>query len=292
MDSRVQHPVALRILRPYASVDDLLDSELDAFSSTGLVLLGAPQKPEGVIIRFQLCLIDGAIAMHGEGRVLGYRAQTAQSESALMVRFTRLDARSKELLDRAMRLRASSEVELEDDDTDVTSIPPVHAAPPRPSVSPPASVRSSVAPPVSRPPPSVKSEVVGPKPAASRVVPTGTKSEPARTSHEAARAIAPSTTPAATYPQSNAKSDPAQRPAVMPSVHPQGPIMPTLEPPKRPLVGGRPIESVASTSEPKMPVSAPVDVTNRNAVAPPPSATPVTDRTNALERLRVRHGKD
>lgn len=98
-------PVAVRVLRPFANEDALLEAEANAFTRTGVVLIGAPSRPNGVVLRFEICLRDGRVAMRGEGRVVGFRAQSSQEDSALMLRFTRLDVKSKALLDRAVAMR-------------------------------------------------------------------------------------------------------------------------------------------------------------------------------------------
>ncbi|MGZ3451655.1 MAG: hypothetical protein ACXVEF_18735 [Polyangiales bacterium] len=98
-------PVAVRVARPFATVDELLAVEANAFTRTGVVLIGAPSRPQGVVIRFEICLRDGTPVMRGEGRVVGHRPQSSADEGALMLRFTRLDVKSKEILDRAVALR-------------------------------------------------------------------------------------------------------------------------------------------------------------------------------------------
>lgn len=103
--SRSSPPVALRIVRPYRTEDELLSAEANAFTRTGVVLIGAPSRPSGVVLRFEIVLADGTPAMRGEGRVVGYRPPTSAEEGALMLRFTRLDVKSKGLLDRAVALR-------------------------------------------------------------------------------------------------------------------------------------------------------------------------------------------
>lgn len=103
--TRNQPPVALRIVRPYPTEDALLAAESNAFTRTGVVLIGAPSKPSGVVLRYEMCLSDGTPVMRGEGRVVGYRPADESGESALMLRFTKLDVKSKELLDRAVALR-------------------------------------------------------------------------------------------------------------------------------------------------------------------------------------------
>jgi hypothetical protein len=98
-------PVAVRITRPYASEQEFLSRELETLTRTSVSLLGAPQKPQGVVLRFELALEGGEPLIRGEGRVVGFKAATPGMESALTLRFTRLDARSKALVDRAGALR-------------------------------------------------------------------------------------------------------------------------------------------------------------------------------------------
>ena len=115
-------PVAIRITRPYQSEDELLARELETISRTGVVLVGAQPRPEGVILRFELALASGAALLRGEGRVIGYKAAAVGHEPGLAVRFTRLDSKSKSLVDRVTALREARR-----------SVPPA-----APSVPPPA----------------------------------------------------------------------------------------------------------------------------------------------------------
>jgi hypothetical protein len=98
-------PVAVRITRPYSTEQDFLSRELETLTRTSVSLLGAPQKPQGVVLRFELALASGEPLLRGEGRVVGFKAASAAMESALTLRFTRLDARSKALVDRAAAVR-------------------------------------------------------------------------------------------------------------------------------------------------------------------------------------------
>jgi hypothetical protein len=92
--------VALRVVRPYDSEDQFLRDEAFALTRTSLVLVGASPRPEGVILRFEVVLRTGAILLRGEGRVVGH-GPTASGEPGLTLKFTRLDPRSKALVDRA-----------------------------------------------------------------------------------------------------------------------------------------------------------------------------------------------
>lgn len=155
--TRNQAPVALRIVRPYPTVDALLAAESNAFTRTGVVLLGAPSRPSGVVLRFEMCLNDGTPVMRGEGRVVGFRPAEPDGESALMLRFTKLDIKSKELLDRAVALREERR------SLAPAALPPrepsVPVPPPPPSVAP-ATDREAVVPeePVAPPPPVAMAE--------------------------------------------------------------------------------------------------------------------------------------
>ncbi len=103
--SAAKPPVAIRITRPYDSEDELVKHELETISRTGVVLVGAQPRPEGVILRFELALASGAPVLRGEGRVIGYKSAVVGSEPGLAVRFTRLDSKSKALVDWVAAIR-------------------------------------------------------------------------------------------------------------------------------------------------------------------------------------------
>lgn len=98
-------PVAIRITRPYGTEDEYLDAELETLTRAGITLLGAQSRPQGVVLRFELCLTSGYVVMRGEGRVLGFKANAFAGLGGLTLRFTRLDTRSKALIDKAVALR-------------------------------------------------------------------------------------------------------------------------------------------------------------------------------------------
>jgi len=98
-------PVAIRITRPYATEDEFLEQELETLTRTSVTLLGAQPRPQGVVLRFELALSSGSVLMRGEGRVVGFRPNAQQGLGGLTLRFTRLDSRSKALVDRAASVR-------------------------------------------------------------------------------------------------------------------------------------------------------------------------------------------
>jgi hypothetical protein len=98
-------PAAIRITRPYASEDEYLDRELETLTRASITLLGAQARPQGVVLRFELALSSGQVLMRGEGRVVAFKANAFEGLGGLTLRFTRLDTRSKALVDRAATLR-------------------------------------------------------------------------------------------------------------------------------------------------------------------------------------------
>ena len=99
-------PVAIRITRPHQTEEEFLAAELDTISRTGVVLVGAQQRPEGVVLRFELTLANGAALLRGEGRVIGYKPNVVGNESGLALRFTRLDSKSKALVVRVNQMQS------------------------------------------------------------------------------------------------------------------------------------------------------------------------------------------
>ena len=101
----VRPPVAIRIVRPYESEDELLEHELETVGKTSVVLIGAHPRPTGVILRFEVTLASGTTVLRGEGRVLAHKENAFRGQPGLTLRFTRLDPRSKALVDRATAMR-------------------------------------------------------------------------------------------------------------------------------------------------------------------------------------------
>jgi hypothetical protein len=98
-------PAAIRITRPYATEEEFLDKELDSLTRASITLLGAQSRPQGVVLRFELVLVSGVVLVRGEGRVVGFKTNAFEGLGGLTLRFTRLDTKSKGLIDRAAALR-------------------------------------------------------------------------------------------------------------------------------------------------------------------------------------------
>ncbi len=129
-ENAARPPVAIRIVRPYQTEEDFLSSELETVGKTSIILIGAHPRPSGVILRFEVTLATGATILRGEGRVLGHKESAFRGQPGLSLRFTRLDPKSKALVDRAAAIREAR--------LSAASIPPSPAPEPEPPPPPPA----------------------------------------------------------------------------------------------------------------------------------------------------------
>jgi hypothetical protein len=135
--------VAIRITRPYTTEDEFLEQELDTLSRTSVTLLGAQPRPQGVVLRFELVLSSGHVLMRGEGRVVGFRPNVHQGMGGLTLRFTRLDTRSKGLVDKAAAFRERRRPSARPDPEPSPAPPPVPDPPPTPP--PPLDLEATLA---------------------------------------------------------------------------------------------------------------------------------------------------
>ena len=167
MAENARPPVAVRIVRPYETEEAFLENELETVGKTSVILIGAHSRPTGVILRFEVVLATGATVLRGEGRVLAHKESAFRGQPGLALRFTRLDPKSKALVDRAAAIR---EARLAGDSTRPAA-PPPPAPSSTPSVpSPPrgasgrppsrSSGRPSAPPPASMPPDPVLAQIL------------------------------------------------------------------------------------------------------------------------------------
>jgi hypothetical protein len=139
-------PAAIRITRPYVSEDEFLEKELETLTRASITLLGAQARPQGVVLRFELVLTSGLVLMRGEGRVVGFKADAFEGIGGLSLRFTRLDTRSKALVDKAAALREKRRPSIRPQFPDPGPAPERVPAPPSPA-EPATAAPSSVSPP-------------------------------------------------------------------------------------------------------------------------------------------------
>jgi hypothetical protein len=247
-------PIAIRITRPYATEDEYLEHEVDTLTRASITLVGAQPRAEGVVLRFEVVLPSGHVLIRGEGRVVGFKANAHQGAGGLSLRFTRLDTRSKALVDRAAGLRERRRPSMRPS----ASEPPIASMPPAaPRLSAPplrASVPPPSRPPVTRTPPPLPvavhtpvegrlSSVPPPLPAAARIA-----------THTPARSITPEP-PRVAPPPPRMPQPVAPLPARMQT--PVPPRMATPPPPPREPAPMPPSLAPPPALDPRLAVAAP-----------------------------------
>jgi hypothetical protein len=100
-------PVTIRITRPYGSENEFIDGDFAWIGRTTIVLANTPARKAGEIIRFEIVLTSGSPVFRGEGSVVGYYPPGGGKPPGLEVRFTRIDARSKLVLDKVRERRTA-----------------------------------------------------------------------------------------------------------------------------------------------------------------------------------------
>ncbi|MFL5320716.1 MAG: TIGR02266 family protein, partial [Myxococcaceae bacterium] len=179
MSDEAPRLVPLRVRLPYASEDEFVEKYGSNVAKGGVFIATRAIKPEGTPLSFEFVLQDGTPLLRGEGAVVKAQVDEGGSRSGMTVRFTRLDARSKALVDRILAHRSG-----------------VSESPPPPA--PDASAEWSAAP---APPPSRASP-----PSASRTPAVGKAPEPPAASRTPA--ISKPTEPPARTPSVSKPADP------------------------------------------------------------------------------------
>lgn len=100
-------PPTLRITRPWASEKEFIEGDLAYLGRAAILLPNAPAREAGELIRFEIVLASGAPVFRGEGHVVAHHAPGGAKPAGLEVRFTRIDARSKLILDRVRERRTA-----------------------------------------------------------------------------------------------------------------------------------------------------------------------------------------
>ena len=136
-------PTGMRILRPYKTEEDFIRGDGLTIGRMGMILPGAPERPPGIIIRFEIVLADGQPVFRGEGKVVAHRVH-ANGRKGLEVKFTRLDAHSKGVVDRALELRRTGALTPGGSSSVVPDLTPLPVS--VPPVLPAVELRNSVEP--------------------------------------------------------------------------------------------------------------------------------------------------
>lgn len=102
-------PIGMRIPRPYSTEEEFIQGDGLAIGRMGMILIGAPARPPGIVVRFELLLRNGEAVFRGEGKVVAHRMHS-NGRQGLEVRFTRLDKHSKALVEKVLELRKAGAI--------------------------------------------------------------------------------------------------------------------------------------------------------------------------------------
>ncbi len=97
----------LRLRLPYATEEEFIEKYGSNVARGGLFIATRSPKPEGTGLAFELVLANGARLLRGEGMVVKAQVEGA-ARPGMTVRFARLDAGSKALVDRIVSSRSPS----------------------------------------------------------------------------------------------------------------------------------------------------------------------------------------
>jgi molecular chaperone DnaK len=129
----------LRIRLPFTSEEQFVERYGANVDRQSLFIATRSTKPEGTAISFELVLQDGARLMRGEGVVSQVNVSEAPGQSGMRVRFTRLEARTKTLVDQIAAAREAKELKPQPSPVPPPAPEPIIAeVPPAPAPAPSA----------------------------------------------------------------------------------------------------------------------------------------------------------
>ncbi|MFY2561434.1 TIGR02266 family protein [Corallococcus terminator] len=99
----------LRIRLPYSTEEEFIDKYGSNVARGGVFVATRALKPEGTGLAFEFVLADGSRLLRGEGVVVKAQVDAGVGRSGMTVRFVKLDAASKALVDRVVARRAAPE---------------------------------------------------------------------------------------------------------------------------------------------------------------------------------------
>ncbi|HEY3593335.1 MAG TPA: hypothetical protein VGL13_05660 [Polyangiaceae bacterium] len=102
-------PAAIRLVRPYASEKEFVEGDFAYLGRATLFLPSVASKPAGEVVRFEFVLSTGAPVFRGEAQTVAHHVATASRPEGLEVRITRMDAKSKAILDHVKERRAAGQ---------------------------------------------------------------------------------------------------------------------------------------------------------------------------------------
>ena len=125
----------LRIRLPYTTEEEFIDKYGSNVGRGGVFIATRALKEEGTAIAFEFILADGSRLLRGEGVVVKAQADEGSGRSGMTVRFAKLDAPSKALIDRMVARRGGEPGSEPVASPARVTPPPQVAAPPPPPAS-------------------------------------------------------------------------------------------------------------------------------------------------------------
>ncbi len=238
----------LRIRLPYATEEEFTEKYGSNVARGGVFIATRALKPEGTALAFEFVLADGTRLMRGEGVVVKAQIDEGGGRSGMTVRFVKLDAPSKAVIDRLVARRSGE------------------PAPPAATPAPPPAPHAPVTPPNA---PGFRSTAPPPG-LVRRTSPSPASRPPAAHSPQAPTPPAPeAVAPPAVQPAPSQRAPPAE------PAEPAAPEVPSPPPPSpSPSPEVAPAESPA-TPPPEEPHRAPESKGRRRTVLEVPLAAPV-----------------
>ncbi|MCY1020672.1 TIGR02266 family protein [Pyxidicoccus sp. MSG2] len=98
----------LRIRLPYTTEDEFIEKYGSNVARGGVFVATRALKPEGTGLAFEFVLADGTRLLRGEGVVVKAQVDAGGGRAGMTVRFVKLDAASKALIDRVVSRRSGA----------------------------------------------------------------------------------------------------------------------------------------------------------------------------------------
>ncbi|QSQ23829.1 TIGR02266 family protein [Pyxidicoccus parkwayensis] len=98
----------LRIRLPYTTEDEFIEKYGSNVARGGVFVATRALKPEGTGLAFEFVLADGTRLLRGEGVVVKAQVDAGGGRAGMTVRFVKLDASSKALIDRLVARRSGA----------------------------------------------------------------------------------------------------------------------------------------------------------------------------------------
>jgi uncharacterized protein (TIGR02266 family) len=105
---KVSAPGTVRVRLRYADLETFIEKFAPNVTRGGIFLASRTPRPEGEVFAFEVQLATGAVALAGEGKVTWvkpFNAAEPQKPHGMGVQFVRLDAQSRETLNRILQVK-------------------------------------------------------------------------------------------------------------------------------------------------------------------------------------------